>query len=172
MSFCLSNCLSVSLSVSASLCLFSFFYSIKPAFCDVHLMIMIIANNCVQYTDITTYLSVCVCFNNKRLCCGKFSLTTWHVLFKRVVGGVCVCDGHSKDKHACLSRSFVLSNSDASTSFYFHTDTHIDTEQTKWASAKERKRSVCFVLSVFWVCVCSLFSSLFLRLHLPIMKCI
>lgn len=86
-------------------------------------------------------------------------------------GGGCVCDGHSKDKHACLSRSFVLSNSNASTSFYFHTHTHTDAEQTKWASAKERKRSVCFVLSVC-ESVGDLSLTLFLRLHLPIMKCI
>lgn len=174
----------MSLSVSVYLCLslcvcFLFFYRIKPAFCDVHLMIMIIANNCVQYTDITTYLSLCVCvfvcLNNTSLCCGKFSLTTWHVLAEEGErgGGACECDGHSKDKHACLSRSFVLSNSNASTSFYFHTHTHTDVEQTKWASAKERKRSVCFVLSVCEsVGDLSLSLTLFLRLHLPIMKCI
>lgn len=136
-------------------------------------MIMIIANNCVQYTDIT-YIPVCVClcvWTIRVYVVENFHLQLGTCLPKKGERGGCVCDGHSKDKHACLSRSFVLSNSNASTSFYFHTHTY-RCRADEMSECKRAKKISLLCAVCLWECGWSLSLTLFLRLHLPIMKCI
>lgn len=137
-------------------------------------MIMIIANNCVQYTDITTYLSVCVCVFE------QYEFMLWKIFTYNLAracrrgergGAVCVMVTLKINTHVCLGHLFCQTATRQRRFTFTHT--HTDVEQTKWASAKERKRSVCFVLSVCEsVGDLSLSLTLFLRLHLPIMKCI
>lgn len=125
-------------------------------------MIMIIANNCVQYTDITTYLSVCVCvFEQYEFMLWKIFTYNLARACRRRGGGGCECDGHSKDKHACLSRSFVLSNSNASTSFYFHTHTHTYRCRADEMSECKRAKKISLLCAVcLWECGWSLSHSL------------
>lgn len=129
-------------------------------------MIMIIANNCVQYTDITTYLSLClsvyVCLNNTSLCCGKFSLTTWHVLAEEGGegrGAVFVMVTLKINTHVCLGHLFCQTATRQRRFTFTHTHTY-RCRADEMSECKRAKKISLLCAVCLWECGWSLSHSL------------
>lgn len=132
--------LSVSLSVPVSLCLFSFFsIALNRLFatCTWWSWSLPITVYNTRHNYIPDCVCICVFEQYEFMLWKIFTYNLARACRRRGRAGGCVCDGHSKDKHACLSRSFVLSNSNASTSFYFHTHTCRADEMSECKRAKK-----------------------------------
>lgn len=82
---------------------------------------------------------------------------------RRGRGGGCVCDGHSKDKHACLSRSFVLYKQQrVNVVLLSHTHTHTYRCRADEMSECKRAKKISLLCAVcLWECGWSLSHSLY-----------